>query len=642
MTDSENPQVACRLSSLHGTPVLVMATPDDVSSSEIRRILGATYLSEHGLWAFPAYWPYLEDVLRDLALVLPQVSFDDTALKHIEDCRSGADKDFVYRDGFSFVTKPFEHQEQALKHALKHLRCGIFYDMGLGKTKIVIDLLRHERQKALILAPVVGINTWYAEIQKHAGGELNAMRLIGASITAKQKVLEQVQAADVLLVTYDTAKRYTSRIISKFPYKIIVADESHHLRSHGSGRTATACELASRAPRRIIMSGTPSLGNPLHLYGQLSFLGPYIPGKDFWTFRKHHTITQKTNPRIIVGYKNLEMLNQKVQRVCIKKMKEECLDLPPRTIIDVPFSVAGEQCALYNRLVIEACAELEQGVLYEAAHAAAVLQKLLQVLSGMFIMPQPPICDGCEHVQACVLDKIKPFTKACLKETTPRPQAIKRLAENPKLEALEELLEMILAEERNKVIVWAYFKGEMDIVSELLESKGISYLRVDGSNSHRAHEYAEEFNKNPEIRVYLGQISTGVALTLTSAAYMCYFGLSYKLDDWLQSLDRNYRIGQASPVFVYRLIAEKSVLAYVALALSQKEDIAAMLTDRIDCVLCDRGATCLRDGIKPFSKGCVYKDKVTRVITKPEPLDPVNLLRKTKAKLQTKVAFMGG
>jgi SNF2 family DNA or RNA helicase len=230
------------------------------------------------------------------------------------------------------------------------------------------------------------------------------------------------------------------------------------------------------------------------------------------------------------------------------------------------------------------------------------------------------VCDGCQHLAYCVDRNYKPFTKNCKIHPKPYPQEIQRLKTNPKLDALEELIDGILAEERNKVIIWCYFREELRIVGGLLKEKGIEYLRLDGSNSSKGPEYSEKFNKDPNTRVWLAQISTGVALTLTAATYMIYFDLSYDLGAYLQSLDRNYRIGQQNAVTVYRLTCQGSVLEYVAAALAQKEDIASTLADSINCVFCKHGLNCLVDGVKPFEPGCVHKSRAARVITRPVKL----------------------
>lgn len=613
-------EVECGFTNLRGTPVFLLPSV----GQELRRIFGATYIEDQGVWLFPAFRPYYKDVLHDFSIVLPNVKFSENCQKHLDALEQSASLD----TGFQHVIDPFAHQAEGLTFVLNHPRCALFWDCGLGKTKTIVDLIRHEKEKALILAPVVGLGTWEQETDLHSNGELQAVGVHAKArtkdLTVRErriKIIQDAKDADILVISYASAKRYYDEIVKYFPYRIIVADESHNLRDYRSAQSKCAIALASQASRRILLSGTPTLGNPLHLYGQLFFLGHYIPSVDYWTFRKHFMVFQKgSRNRIVVGYKNLDLLNEKVQRIAIRKTMDECLDLPGRRIIDVAFKIGGDQLKTYNELVESACLDLGKGELYEADHAAAVLQKLLQVLSGFFILPPPQICDGCEHLADCVENKFKPYSINCKKQTTEPPQTIKRLKENAKLEVFDGLLDSILVEERNKVIVWCNFRAELDIVEELLKGKQIGYVRVDGSNSAKAPQLVKEFNADPELRVYLAQVATGIALTINSAAYMVYFGLTYKLDEFLQSLGRNYRIGQKEKVIVYRLVAPKSVLDFVVRALEMKEDLADTLTSRIDCALCAMANECLPAGVKPFTTNCIYKSKMNRVITKPGTL----------------------
>lgn len=626
MAESSTEAVICGFTHWRGTPAFALPSLGQF----LKRVLGAVFVAQKGIWLFPAYHPFVEDVVHDLKIVVPNIQFDDKAQEHIKAVEELGKRlktfDIPLRDDFSFATQPYQHQEEAVRFMLAMLRCGIFYDMGLGKTKAVIDVIRHDKIQTLVLSPLVGVHAWTAEVQAHTEAEeLKLVALIGTPKKRAKLLHEEVADADIVVTTYDTAKREFDNLVACFPYHMIVADESHYLRGHKSARTKCAIALASRAYRRILLSGTPSLGNPLHLYGQLSFLGSHIPATDFWTFRKRYTITHSRefggkSRKLIVGFKNLDMLNEKVQRIAIRRKKEECLDLPERQIIDVPFEIKGEQKTLYNDLVVGSVAELDSGELVEAANAGVMIQKLLQVLSGFFIMPPPEVCDGCKHLKVCVDKNIKPFTKRCSRHPNPYERKIQRLKANPKVEALDELLEGILAEERNKVIVWAYFREELRITEELLKAKGVKYLRLDGSNSTKGPAFSKKFQEDPEIRVWLAQISTGVALTLTAATYMIYFDLSYDLGAYLQSMDRNYRIGQDNAVTVYRLTCKGSVLEYVAEALAQKQNIADTLADTINCVFCKQGLECITKVIKPFEKGCVHKSRTARVITRPMKL----------------------
>lgn len=628
MTVTDLP-VVCNFSKRKETPVFVLPT----LGQHLKRIYGSTFIRGKGLWLFPAYYPIFKDVVRDIKLVVPNVQFSDKAKEHIEAMqkldRLVTSGGLNYRDDFTFVTQPYAHQEEALKFALAFPRCGIFYDMGLGKTKVAIDLIRHEQQKTLVLVPSVGTDIWVREIAFHSGGELRAIALSGTPAKRK-KLLKDTRDVDVLIVSYDTAKREHDRLIKDFPYRIIIADESHFLRGYKSARTKCAHSLASQAYRRIIMSGTPSLGNPLHLWGQLAFLAPYLPAKDFWTFRNRYCIVgttagyylpEKVRRNMIVGFKNLDQLNAKVQKISIRKKKEDCLDLPERTIQDIYFDIEGDQRKAYNDLVENIAIEIEQAEdVLQPDNAAIAIQKLLQVLSGFFIVPLPNICDGCKHVAACVEEGAKPYTKRCHVKQKPPPQRIHDLKANPKLRALEELLESILAEDRNKCIIWAWYRHELFMIENLLQQKEIKYLRIDGSNSSKGPEYAQKFDEDPSIRIWLAQVNTGVALTLTAASYMVYYNLPYDLGAYQQAMDRNYRIGQKRPVFVYRLLCKGSVLEYVARTLSQKRNIADTLTDDIKCAICEKSLFCVAQGIRPFSEECVYQSKTARVRIRPKIL----------------------
>ena len=625
MADSET--ITCNFTHWYGTPAFVIS----LTGSELKRVLGAVYAERLGLWFFPAYFPYAEDVVNDLKIVVPNIEFTPEAQKQmqkIQDIKERLKKfDISYREGFKFATKPYKHQEEAVKFMLALRRAAIFYDMGLGKTKAVIDVMRHDPMKTLVLAPLIGVNLWVEEIKTHTiSGELETAALIGTP-KKKKKILEECADADVLITSYDTAKRYNDNILENYKFERIVADESHYLRGHRSARTKSAVALASHAHTRIILSGTPSLGNPLHLWGQLSFLANHIPATNFWKFKNRYCMTSK-NYRIpgnrrrnmIVGYKNLDLLNSKVQRIALRKKKEECLDLPERTITDIEFSISGKQKKAYNELVETSSAMLDSGKLLEAANAAVVIQKLMQVLSGFVIQTAPDICDGCKNLKTCVNNNQRPYTKGCVVNPEPYPQTIERFKTNPKMDALEELLDGITAEERNKCIIWAWFTEELNMLEEMLKDKEIQYLRLDGRNSSCGREYADKFNADPNIKIWLAQVSTGVALTLNAATYMIYYNLSYDLGHYLQSLDRNLRIGQNNNVTVYRLIHKNSVLEYVAKVLSQKENIASSLADAVSCILCKKSLVCLVKGIKPYKKGCLHKERTHRIVTHPMTL----------------------
>ena len=187
------------------------------------------------------------------------------------------------------------------------------------------------------------------------------------------------------------------------------------------------------------------------------------------------------------------------------------------------------------------------------------------------------------------------------------------MKEQPKLEALEGLLDKILANEKSKVIVWGLFHAELDMISELLEKRGWNFVRGGEGNVQKK---IDDFNLDPTCRVYLGQVATGIGITLNSATYMIYYALPWSLGHYLQSIDRNYRAGQIEKTTVYRLIVSKTVDSFKAIALNEKKDLSAMLTNKIACATCERQEQCIRTHVELFDPGCMYQRSVTRTVAK--------------------------
>jgi len=281
------------------------------------------------------------------------------------------------------------------------------------------------------------------------------------------------------------------------------------------------------------------------------------------------------NKHIVVGFKNLDVLHDRVALVALRRQKEECLDLPKQHIIDVPIPLQGKQRQLYNTLVRSK--EFEDITI---PNAAVLLSKLLQVTAGFLIKKtdQPSPCDTCSLVRSCVQEGTLPYTTTCQVITTPLPRVIERLDENTKLDMLQEKLDEILVEPMNKIIIWGQFIEELNIIEETLKKKGDNEgwhaVRVDGSVTNHIEKIATHFNEDPTCRVYLGQVETGVGVTLNAANYTIYYSLPWKLSAYLQSLDRNYRIGQERNVVVFRLLGRGTVDEDVARALDNKWTVA--------------------------------------------------------------------
>lgn len=619
---------------VNGTPVFIIAQAD----VRLSKVFGATLI--HRKWYFPAFYPVHRIVLSDFQALGVTAQFSEVAQRHIDqmDGVEARIKERRLPENFQFKTPPYEHQLDGLIHCLYFYRAALFYGCGLGKTKCIIDWQRALGCTPLVLCPKVVLRVWAVEAQKH-GVEQEFRIVDAASKKGKLKQLAELEDEDHgyagFAVSYDVARLYHEEI-AHIAYDAVVADECHALKSVKSARTKAATELAGKASRRVIMSGTPSLGNPLDMYSQFRFLAPCFMSENYWHFRNKFCVTSPYNKHIVTGFKNLDVLHKRTSLVALSRTKEECLDLPERTIIDERIPLGPKQQRAYNTLVLSKEYQelfetlvVEEGIFGEAgkidiANAAILVNKLLQVASGFIYKKEAStLCDGCEHLRSCVVQGIQPNTPACLIDTTPIPRLVERFKENAKLAALVAKLDEILVNPENKIIIWAQYHTELDLLDEALNTywadtrgdsqKKYHHVRADGRTKN-INDVAEIFDTDPACRVYLGQVSTGVGITLNAASYMLYFSLPWRMDAYEQSLDRNYRVGQKKKTFVYRFLAQGTVDESVAHALSAKGNVAEVLSAVLLCTRCQVNHSC-PPGTVPFDAACRFSRTMNRPIT---------------------------
>lgn len=604
--------ITVQVTQLNKTPVFVVS--HDTYGVDFSSIFGATKLPNDALhWYYPAYYPVHALVVDDLKATGRQmkvdVNFSEAAEKHIvelDQYHEHVEKARLPQD-FEFKTKPYAHQLQGLVHLIYSLRAALFYSCGTGKTKIVIDWQRAVKCWPIIICPRIAVHVWTSELKVH-GIDQEYQPIDGGTKEKKLQQIEEAKQYHGMVITYDTLRLYYEHVAAHVPFDAIVADESQKIKQSRSQRTKAALEISKGAYRRVIMSGTPSLGDPRDVYPQYRFLAPYFMPWNVWHFKKIFCVTSPYNKRIVTGFKNLDILNRRVNLVSIRRKKDECLDLPARTFQDLLVSMQPQQLKLYNDLaktVTESCgADLEAVVnalvntsvamgiakggdhVINIPHAAALINKLLQVSAGFIIkdtVPEKDPCMDCTELRGCinVTPPIKPWTPRCIRRDVlgPAPEKFVERLDSGKADALTDLLNTLLEEKTNKVIIWGQYIEELNIIEEVITAAKVGYVRVDGSNTVHAKKFETRFNSDQDCRVYVGQVATGVSITLNSAQYMVYFSLPWNMEHYAQSLDRNHRIGQYKNVTVYRLLT-KGVDRHIAQALAVKGIVADALIDK--------------------------------------------------------------
>jgi len=631
----------------NGTPVFMVAG----NHPSFSRPFGAIWDETRAMWMYPAFFPASQKVLSDLEVISGEVDviLSDPVKRHVAALEQVRDRlaQRALPPGFEFVTKPYEHQIDGLCHVYYLMRAALFYEQGLGKCKIAVDLVRllratGVRTTALVLGPRVTVQNWGREIDLHSGRALSWITITGTP-KQKQAAIERAAAegTDIVLSTYDTARSLVDSLVSRLPYGILVCDESHNVKSWRSERTKTTWEIAQKASRRILMTGSPTEGNPLDLYGPYKILGDCFMPENYFAYKKKFVETAGPNSPIVRGFKHLDVLNARTVFLSSRRTKAQCLDLPPRTFVDVEYELSDTQGVAYNQIVTtlgidpvtihELVTVLRSGdptralqapalpPAMELPHRAAALIKLQQITSGFLVKNEkdPSFCDNagagggpCVYMRGCVDNGIKPHTPRCEVDKTPWPRSISFFDKNPKLDAIVEKLADVLVQAESKVIVWCTHIDEMNLLAARITENDIRYVRLDGGADPQP--VIDAFNLDPEVRVLIGQESMGVGITLNAADYVIYSSLPLSLNRWTQTLDRNYRIGQKRNVTVYRMVGRGTLEAPIAHLLDHKINVDELLTVKIECGLCPRVVPCRDAGIEPFDTGCIHPTRVAR------------------------------
>lgn len=638
---------------------------------------GATQVKDG--WIFPAYAPFgllalrdLEKYVRGLDLSAETVEAEKGLVADAKLCES-AEKawlanqfaDLPLPSGYKFPREPRKHQTYAIALGFAMWRKFYLWDMGVGKTAVALEVLRLLRawgrfKRALVLVPPIVLTTWERESEKVTNGEFKVALWSSDEVTAKDLaavgwnkelpkagyvntvLASRAEKADVVVVSYAMArieaqqakKEKRPSAFDHIDYDVVIADESHSIGEWESQQTQAALDLSAKAGRRILLTGTAA-DHPKKLYPQLRFLAPGLMPLSYKEYCDKYMVRHPEIYHLVLSYKNLDDLNGRVNLVASRMKKSECLTLPPRTTIDVPFRLGAKQAKRYNELVKEQQASVDlflknkkhlpviqdevhavnRSDLITAAKGGVRSTKLRQILSG-FLNPSPDLtmCDACEHLVECVPAEILPHTPRCKVDPTPsEAQAPVRDFENPRLVLFRSILGNILqGDVTNKIIVWGNFRTELSDIKDVCDKLDVGYAFIQGANPNKMREHETVFENDPKCRVWIAQSATGVGITLNSANYTIDYAPTWDRVHDKQKRDRNYRLGQTRPVTEYRLYAENTLDEFILATLRFKDNIAFTMLEKVTCSACSHQRRCAVEENRPFQAGCVYKADVSK------------------------------
>ena len=464
---------------------------------------------------------------------------------------------------YKFKTKPYGHQLDALEASWNKEVFAYFMEMGTGKSKVLLDNAamlydKGEINALLLIAPKGVYKNWYdSEIPTHLPDHVDKKVVLWKTSdkTIKQKKILNTlfESGSDLRILIMNVESFSSGDGADFAYKFLLAhpksmvaiDEATTIKTPTTNRTKSILKLRDLCKYRRILTGSPVTKSPLDLYSQCLFLDPWLLGhQSYYTFKSRYAVTKKIlvngrNIEIIVGYRNIPELSDKVASFSKRILKEDCLDLPAKSYVKHYVELTDEQRKLYKQMKQQAIAFLN-GKMQSSATVMTQLMRLHQITCGHF---------------------------------TADDQTIQNLPSS-RLSELMNILENI----EGKSIIWSHYTHDVKrIIEEIKKVYGddsvVDYFGETDTDSRSKN--IKKFQNDDKCRFFVGTTHTGgYGITLTAGSNMIYYSNGYDLEKRQQSEARIDRIGQTKKMTYIDIMAQDTIDEHIVKALRSKVNIA--------------------------------------------------------------------
>ncbi len=108
-------------------------------------------------------------------------------------------------------------------------------------------------------------------------------------------------------------------ILSIYKPDLVILDEAQRIKNFNT-KTADAVKGIPRK-QALVLTGTPLENKLEDVYSIVQFLDPHLLGP-FWIFTAEHFMLSKDKKGKILGYRNLELLAQKLKPLVIRRKKK--------------------------------------------------------------------------------------------------------------------------------------------------------------------------------------------------------------------------------------------------------------------------------------------------------------------------------
>lgn len=447
------------------------------------------------------------------------------------------------------------YQKACVQHIISNRFCGVFLDMGLGKTVSTLTAVNHlmndycEINSVLVIAPKrVAESVWQEEAEKWE--HLKHLRFSKITGTAKQRVAAVVETkADIYIISRDNVAWLCALYGGgKLPFDMVVIDELSSFKSYKSERFKALRGARPYLKRLVGLTGTPAPNGLIDLWPQIYLMdrGERLE-KTITRYREKYFRPGKMNGNVVFSYNLMEdsekLIHKKIEDICISMKADDYLRMPLRTDNYIKLKMPADLKKQYEDFEKNRVLDLikqeddNEAVEISVVNAAALSNKLLQFANG------------------AVYDENRAVFPV----------------HDIKLETLKEIVEN--SNGQPILVAWT-FQFDRDRILE--------YLKKYKPRELKTNKDIEDWNAG-KIQVMLAHpASAGHGLNLQAGgSTIVWYGQTWSLELYQQFNARLYRQGQQNHVIINHLILEGTHDEDVVKALKAKDRKQNALMDSI-------------------------------------------------------------
>lgn len=457
--------------------------------------------------------------------------------------------------GFEFKTTPFQHQIDGFNYGLQYDRWLLGDEQGLGKTKQVIDIavakkLQKGYKHCLIICGVNGLKwNWLNEIHTHSDEEgwilgqryKNRKLVIGSNADKLADLMHLESISSYFLITNVESMRDEKIVaqIAKYAKSkeigLVAIDEVHKCKNPSSQQGKGILKVQSEC--RIAMTGTPLMNSPLDLYIILKWLG--YEKHAFYAFKKHYCVYGGYGGYEIMGYRNLNELQEQLDSIMLRRLKKDVLDLPEKTHINEYVEMTPKQEIIYKEVTAQIRANIDQ-----------------------IKMANNPLAELIRMRQATGYTGILSST----------------IKESAKLDRMEELVEEAVSNGK-KVVIFSNWTQMTDVIYRRLNHYHPAIITGQTDDTMR-QVMVNDFQNNEDVKVIIGTIGAmGTGLTLTAGTVEIFMDEPWNRANKEQAEDRCHRVGTTENITIYTLLCKGTIDERINELVEKKGQMADALVD---------------------------------------------------------------